>query len=211
MLQTRRSCRGYLPDEVPKALIESIVRAAQWAPSWSNVQPWQVDVVSGEVRDRLTANFADESIERGPDVAFPRGYTGIYRDRRRTSGWQLYDALGITRGDRAASAAEASRNFEFFGAPHAAIVSTERALGEYGILDCGLFIQAFLTAAEAAGLGTIAQASVASRSPTLHEQLSIPSSRAVLCAIAFGYPDPSHPSARVRTERAPLDEVVRFH
>ena len=33
-----------------------------------------------------------------PDVPFPPSYEGVYRHRRRVSGWQLYEALGVERG-----------------------------------------------------------------------------------------------------------------
>lgn len=209
-LAERRSCRAFLPGEVPRPVIEAVLRAAQHAPSWSNVQPWHVSIVSGAALAELIAGFADPDIDRGPDLEFPQRYDGVYRDRRRATGWQLYDALGIERGDRAASAAEAARNFEFFGAPHGAVVTTERSLGAYGVLDCGFFVQAFLTAAEAAGLGAIAQASIASRASFLHTRLSIPKSRVVVCGIAFGYSDLTHPSAGLRTQRAELDDVATF-
>jgi hypothetical protein len=42
-------------------------------------------------------------------------YTCVHLGRRCESGWQLYEAVGIARGDRAASAEQASKNFELFG------------------------------------------------------------------------------------------------
>ena len=50
----RRSLRRYLPDPVPRELIERLLRAAVWAPSAHNRQPWRFAVVSpGPVRARL--------------------------------------------------------------------------------------------------------------------------------------------------------------
>lgn len=53
-----------------------------------------------------------------PDVAWPSEYRGVYQARRRECGWGLYESLGIGKGDRAASAAQAAENFRMFGAPH---------------------------------------------------------------------------------------------
>jgi len=43
-------------------------------------------------------------------------------------------------GDREASKRQTLENFRMFGAPHVAIITTERKLGTYGVLDCGLQI-----------------------------------------------------------------------
>ena len=42
------------------------------------------------------------------DFPFPERYEGVYQDRRRECAWQLYDSVGIARGDRAASAEQAA-------------------------------------------------------------------------------------------------------
>lgn len=70
-----------------------------------------------------------------------------------------------------ARAAEMRRNFDFFGAPHALLLSVHEELGAYGLLDCGLFVESFLRAVQAAGLGAIAQGSIALFSGTLRTML----------------------------------------
>jgi hypothetical protein len=47
------------------------------------------------------------------DFPFPREYRGVYLDRRRESGFQLYNTLGIARGDKVAYAEQALQNFNF--------------------------------------------------------------------------------------------------
>lgn len=210
LLAARRSCRGFTADPVSRPVIEDILAAAQLTPSWCNVQPWQVVITSPPETARLSAALHESSDGIGSDFDFPPAYEGVYADRRRASGWQLYEALGVEKGDREASAREMQRNFDFFGAPHAAIVTTEAALGVYGAIDCGLYVQSFLLAAQAHGVATCPQAALAMRSPFLRDWFDLPDSRRVVCAIAFGYEDPEHPSV-IRTTRAPLDEVVTFH
>jgi nitroreductase len=65
-----------------------------------------------------------------------------------------------------------------------------------------------MMAAEAKGIATIAQASIAEMSDIVRETLDIPEDRDVLCAISFGYSDAAHAANQFRTERAPLDEVL---
>ena len=210
---TRSSCRAYLPDPVPHAVIETVLGIAARSPSWCNVQPWHLTVIGGEARrdlgERLLAAH-DNGGTRRPDVAFPGDYAGSYGERRRESGLALYQALGITRDDKARRAQEMRRNFDFFGAPHVLLISAPAELGAYGMLDCGLLVGAFLLAAEAAGLGAIAQASVALHAELLRDVLHLPPSRKILCAVAFGYPQRDHRVNGWRTSRAELSQVATF-
>lgn len=206
----RHSCRAFRPDPVPRAVIEQIVATARRVPSWCNAQPWQVTLTSGAETDRFRAAMLDEA-QNGtpaPDLPFPTGYSGVYRDRRRTCGWQLYDAVGVTKGDREGSARQMMENFALFGAPHCAIISSPAELGAYGAMDCGGFVAGFTLAAQAAGVATIPQAAVASYAPFLHRWFDIPDDRLILCAISFGYSDTEHPANAFRTERAGLDDIV---
>ena len=208
-LAERWSCRGYLPDPVPRATIEQVVEAAQRTPSWCNTQPWQVAIFSGDAIDDLRSAFASDQ-RLTPDIAFPPGYEGVHAERRREVGLQLYDAVGVERGDRQASALQMLRNFDFFDAPHVAIVSAPASLGPYGYVDCGLYVQSFLLAAQAHGVATIAQAAIAMKSELLHERLGWGEDRHVVCGISFGWPDPEHPSNAFRSNRAPVSDAVTF-
>ncbi|WP_213308467.1 nitroreductase [Paraburkholderia sacchari] len=212
LLQARHSCRAFLPDPVPASTIERVFELAQRAPSWCNAQPWKVIVTSGaatdEFREALAAHLAQSA--PAPDIAFPREYRGEYLQRRRECGFQLYESVGIARGDRAASERQALENFRFFGAPHVAIVTADAALGTYGAIDCGGFVTTFLLAAASLGVAGVAQAALAMYSPFLHAHFGIPEDRVVVCGIAFGYEDAAHPANQFRTARAPLSEVVEW-
>lgn len=210
LLASRFSCRGFTAEPVPESEIEAILASAARTPSWCNVQPWHVDIVSGDALVRLRRELiADASL--GSDYPFPPGYEGVHAQRRREVGWQLYQAVGVAKGDREGSAREMLRNFEFFGAPHVAVISAPAPLGVYAAIDCGLFVQSFLLAAQARGVATVAQAALAQKSQFLREWLGLPQDRLIVCGISFGHADPDHPANSFRTGRAPLHEVVRFH
>ena len=210
LMAARYSCRAFRPEPVPRAVIERIITTARRVPSWCNAQPWQLTVTSGPETDSLRAALRDQAMAGGhdPDLPFPASYPGVYRDRRRTCGWQLYEAVGVEKGDRAGSARQNMRNFDLFDAPHCAIVSSPAELGAYGALDCGGFVSAFCVAAQAAGVATIPQAAVASFAPFLHDHFAIPEDRLILCAVSFGYADDAAPANGFRTERAALEEFV---
>lgn len=210
VLDRRYSCRGFKSDPVQQDVIEAIVTTACKVPSWCNAQPWQVVVTQGAATDTFRESLKKtvQSTDPQPDFPWPEGYPGVYGERRRTCGFQLYEAVGIAKADRAGRAAQSFRNFELFDAPHVAIVHSEAELGPYGALDCGGFVSAFTLAASALGVSTIAQASVAAYPEFIRTHFGLDNTRAVLCAISFGYEDPDHPANAFRTERADLDEVL---
>lgn len=211
ILSARHSCRAFRPDPVPDETIARIVEAAGRVPSWCNAQPWQVSVTRGAATDRFRAALtqaATAGTPPAPDLDWPDGYSGVYAERRRTCGFQLYDAVGIDKSDRAARKAQMLRNFALFDAPHVAIVHSPAELGAYGAMDSGGFVTAFTLAATALGVGMIAQAAIASYAPLVHEHLGIGADRLVLCAISFGYADTDAPINAFRTERAQTATVI---
>jgi nitroreductase len=67
-----------------------------------------------------------------------------------------------------------------------------------------------MLAAQALGLGSIAQAALARRSDVVREHLKLADDRRVVCGISFGYPKPDHIINSYRTSRAPLSQAVTF-
>lgn len=54
----RRSHRLYKPEMPPREVLERIINAALWAPSGTNAQPWQIDVLAGRYRDEFVERAA---------------------------------------------------------------------------------------------------------------------------------------------------------
>ncbi|MBB5048202.1 nitroreductase [Rhodopseudomonas rhenobacensis] len=213
LLAQRYSCRAYKTDQVPRQIIERILGAAQRTASWCNSQPWQVVITSGEETEKFRDALypvAASGAAPGGDFEFPREYRGVYLQRRRESGFQLYDTLGIVKGDKAAYAKQMLENFKFFGAPHVAIISTDEALGVYGAVDCGGYVANFMLAAQALGIASVPQAALAMHSAVVRRHFGLGDDRRVVCGISFGYPDRDHKINSYRTSRASLGEVVTF-
>ncbi len=210
LMRERFSCRAFLPDPIETETVDSIVATAQQAPSWCNAQPWQLIVTRGAETDRFRdALYAVASTSPpAPDLPWPQGYPGIYGDRRRACGFQLYDAVGIEKGDRTASGAQMMENYRLFGAPHVAIVTSARVLGSYGAMDTGGFVTAFCLAAVAHDVATIPQAAIAAQAPFVRAHFDIPDDQMILCAISFGRADPDHPANSFRTDRASPSQVI---
>ncbi|MEX0369812.1 MAG: nitroreductase [Tateyamaria sp.] len=212
LMSARFSCRAFLSTPVPRDDVERIVAAAQKVPSWCNAQPWQLVITSGAETNRFREALfaAAAATPPAPDMQWPEGYPGVYGDRRRACGFQLYDAVGIEKGDRAASAKQMMENYALFGAPHVAIVTSPKVLGPYGAMDTGGFVTAFCLAAQALGVATIPQAAIAAQAPFVRTHFDIADDRQILCAISFGYADPDHPANGFRTDRASIADVVEW-
>jgi nitroreductase len=213
LLRERYSCRAFKPEAVPRATIERILTTAQRTASWCNSQPWQVVIASGEARERFRKEIyaaVSPGAAQDGDFSFPREYRGVYLERRRESGFQLYNTLGIARGDKAAYAKQALENYNFFGAPHVAIIHTDEALGIYGAIDCGAYVGNFMLAAQALGLGTIAQAALARQSGLIRRHFGLGDDRRVVCGISFGFPDRDHKINSYRTSRAGVSDAATF-
>ncbi len=213
LLHERYSVRAFLPQPVPREIIARVLGAAQRTASWCNSQPWQVLIVSGEAKERFRKSIYAEAASGagdGHDFTPPREYLGVYLERRRESGFQLYNSLGIPRGDKLAYAMQALENYNFFGAPHVAIIHTTEALGVYGAIDCGAYVSNFMLAAQALGVGTIAQAALARHSRLVRHHFNIGDDRRVVCGISFGFADHAHKANSYRTSRAGIADAVTF-
>jgi nitroreductase len=213
LMGERFSCRGFLPQPVPRATIERILTAAQKTASWCNSQPWRLEISSGAATQRFREIMyaaASSGKPNAGDFPFPREYRGVYLERRRESGFQLYNSLGIPRGDKAGYTKQALENFNFFGAPHVAIVHTDEALGVYGAIDCGGYVTSFMLAAQALGVATIPQAALAFHSDVVRAHFGLADDRRVVCGISFGFPDRAHKANSYRTSRAAVADTVRF-
>ncbi len=211
LLHQRWSCRAYRPDPVPQEVIERIIRAAGRVPSWCNAQPWNLVVTSGAETDHFRKVLIEASNGTpSPDIDWPASYSGEYQARRREVGWQLYDAVGVKKGDREGASCQSAQNFHLFGAPHVAIVHAPRELGSYGAIDCGGFVTAFTLAATALGVASVPQAAVAAYAPMIRDHFGLEDDRIIVCAISFGYADMDHPANSFRTGRAKLSEITDF-
>ncbi|TWG91690.1 nitroreductase [Nocardioides sp. J9] len=210
VLERRYSCRAFTDEPVDGATLRRLFTLAQRTPSWCNSQAWQVHLVSGDD----VAPFSERLVARvmaggpTPDVTNPEKYEGVYADRRRTCGHALYEAVGIARDDQEGRLRQMLENFRFFGAPHVAIITSPKALGPYGVMDCGGYVANLLNLADSLGLGAIAQGAIGMYADAVREHLDVPADRDVVCAVAIGHPDPDHPVNSFRTEREDVANAV---
>lgn len=213
-LRTRRSVRAFLPTPVPREIIVRILELAARAPSGSNIQPWQVLVLTGEPLRALGAelNARVLSGDTGEEEYryYPKAWREPYIGRRRKVGWDLYGALGIARGENEKMSRQHARNFQFFDAPVGLFFTIDRDMELGSWLDYGMFLENIMIAARGFGLDTCPQAAFNAYGAVIAERIAIPQTRMLVCGMALGHADPAAPENHFTTEREPVEGFTRF-
>lgn len=215
VLAERRSCRAFDRSRpVEPALIERILELAARAPSGSNIQPWRVEVVMGAARDRLVAAML-AAFERGEAANewpyYPTQWTEPYLGRRRALGKALYALAGVAKGDEAAMKRQMARNFAFFDAPVALILTIDKTMAVGSWLDLGGFMMSLMVAAAGFGLESCPMQAVAQFAPVIRAQLGVAEDRHVACAVVLGHAVANAAVNRLETAREPVAGFARFH
>jgi nitroreductase len=212
-IDSRMSCRAFLPTPIPKAAIVSILEAAKRAPSGGNLQPWLVHVLTGAplaeflatIRAKLPTQPAGEGAEYH---VYPPNLHEPYRSRRFKCGEDMYGTINIARENKLARLQQFARNYELFGAPVALFFSIDRRMGQDQWADVGMFMQNIMLLAREHGLHTCPQEAWAVWHKTVGEFLALAPEHMLFCGMALGYRDESAPINSLRTDRAALEEFA---
>ena len=208
-IQERRSTRAYLDRPVDKETLEKLISFASQAPSAINIQPWELVVVSGEERKRLSRvlvkRMRERNISCGPGVKRPlpehfvERQRGLFEDMlpNLPQGTSFQDFIN-----------EGSCNF--YGAPTAIIIVIDKVFSSARLTDMGIILGYLVLAAHAMGLATCPIGLITAFDEDIREELTLSEDKEVVIGIAVGYRDPSFGVNKVRTERAPLDEWVKW-
>ena len=215
-ISSRSSIRAFLDKPVDPDLIKKIIIESSRAPSGGNLQPWYVDIVTGDshrkLLDLMDNKIADNPSGETRDYDFyPSDLPDKYTMRRRATGAGLYDAMGIAYDDKQARWDAMKLNWEFFGAPVGLFFSIDKFMGKNQWCHLGMMMQNISLLAIENGLATCMQEAWAVYSETMHEFLNLPEERIFYCGMALGYEDKSSPINQFKTARAIFDEFVKTH
>ena len=106
IIQGRRSIRRYQEKEIPDVILNKLLEAARWAPSWANTQCWEIVVVRDRsIKEKIqetvsSRNPSSLAIVNAPVLLVICGQlkkSGYYNDQYPTkfgSEWFMYD-LGL--------------------------------------------------------------------------------------------------------------------
>lgn len=214
LVNDRQSVRAFLPTPVPEPLLQEILIRARRAPSGANLQPGSFLSIRGAARERLSRALVQawrDGAHEGEDYGyFPQPMPMTLRRRQMASAQALYGALGIAREDKPGRERQFERNFQFFDAPVALVITIHRDFGSGGYLDLGMAIYGLMLAAQARGLATCAIGALASYPGLVRSCLALDEQSAVVCGLALGWADEAAPVNQTRTTRCGLDDYYRI-
>ena len=209
----RRSVRAFLPQPVTPQTLHELMELARLAPSGANLQPGSFVQVQGAVRESLShalvQAWTNGQAEAEDYDYFPKPMPMTLRRRQVAAAQALYGALGVARDDRAGRDAQFERNFRFFDAPVALVVTLEHGFGSGGYMDLGMTLYGLMLAAQAKGLATCAIGAMASYPSLIRQHLGLDEGSVIVCGMALGYADPAAPVNQTRTERSSLDTYFK--
>jgi nitroreductase len=208
-MEERRSTRAFLDRPVEREKLKRLLQLATQAPSAINLQPWEITVVSGEERERLSRllvkRMRERNISCAPGAKDP--LPEVFLERQRG----LLDVL--LPNLPAQSSFEDFINegsCNFYGAPSAIIIAIDEVFSSVRLTDIGILLGYLVLAAHAMGLGTCPIGLITAFEDDIREVLSIPDQKHVVIGVGVGYPDPDAPINRSRSERVPLGKVVKW-
>ena len=213
-LADRHSVRGFKSDPISTDIIKEVLSIANRSPSFTNSQPWEVAVVTGQTLQALGKTLfelASTNAPTHPDLPAPASWPPAIAERTKTHNIKRFERLGVGRDDTERRNQLRLENFKFFGAPCAMFVLMDEGCGPWSVMDIGGFTQSISLAAQAFGLGTCMQASLAYYPDAVRTALNIPASKKLLVGISLGVPDRDAPLNAYKSGRMALDEFVQWH
>jgi len=212
-VQTRSSVRAFKTTPVPQTVLEEIFTMARQAPSNCNVQPCRVYIVSGARKDHLKdelVSAVSSGAAANPDFEWDLKYQADHRERQFGSANALYGALGIERTDKQRRQIAMLRNWKFFDAPHAAFFTMAKYLRLKGAVDLGIYAQTLALLMAERGISSCMQGALGLFPDPARRMFGLPDEVGILFGMSFGYADVDAPANKVRTDRVPMNTMVRF-
>lgn len=161
-LLEHRSVRAFRPDPLPPGTLETLVAAAQSAPSSSNLQVWSLVAVQDPARKARLAEYCGNQAHVAACPLF------------------LAWLADLSRLERVARRLDQ---------PSAALDTLE--MGLVGVIDAALAAQNAVVAAESLGLGTVYIGGLRNRVPEVARELELPAHVFPVFGLCVGYPDPA--------------------
>ncbi len=214
-VMSRRTVRAFLAKPVPKHILLEIFKTAARAPSGGNLQPWNVHVLTGKPLDDFRSDVMEKikhgETEQETFPSYPASLWEPYRSRRYKLGEDMYRLLGIKKHDKQARFAQIAKNFTFFGAPVGILITIDKRMNAPQFMDIGIYLQTIMLLAREHGLHTAPQGTWRAFPDTIKKHLNHSDEQQIIVGMAMGYADADAPVNQLYSERAELDELVKFY
>ena len=212
---SRRSIRQFLDKPVDKAVLERVLETAQRSPSGGNTQPWNAVIVGGDELTRITAAIKAKAAtapmgENMEYAIYPKDLDGRYEEQRRSVGREMFNSIGLERGDSAGRIAQMARNWDSFDAPVQLFTYTRKYMGPPQWSDMGMWLQTVMLLLREAGLDSCSQEIWAMYGSYMRELLGIDDDHIFFCGMAIGYRDADAPINNFDVSRIPIGDAIEF-
>lgn len=211
-VKNRSSKRLFSDIPLGNKEIIKLLECASFAPSWCNVQPWKCYVAKGSLIDVLKNEFfeAFKNQQRTLELPYNPKYTQNQLEKKQKADAKLLTALNIPSDDLCARMELIKRNWIFFNAPQVLFLTIPQNLLPYGLIDLGCFLQNFLLAIEAAGLGACPQVALAEFPKVVRKYFPLDDTEVLICGVSFGNIKKNESINQVRTDRQDLIDFINI-
>ena len=206
-LNARHSTRAFLSTPVEKEKLIEIANAAARTPSWTDIQPWNAFIATGETLDKIRKAYKEnysQNAKSVPETPRPTQWSETATKRQK----EFFASIKTDCGD-AASQFNAL-NEALFNAPAVMFLGADKVGTEWLLYDIGAYSQSVMLAAIERGLSTIPAVTLVQFPEVIRKEMEIPDDVNLVIGIAIGYADKEHGINKFITKRAPLDETVHF-
>lgn len=210
VIRNRRSVRAFRDEPVSRELLQAVLMDASNAPSAINMQPWEVHMVLGEERKRLSRvlleSYRERNLTCGPGTT--RKLPERFIDRAKECALTMTPLIESMGGNFKNYINEGSLNF--YGAPAAALLFLDEVFPQERMADVGSFLAYLVLAAAGHGLSSCPIGLVKSYEDEVREHLNISESKNLVVSVAIGKPNVNAAINQFRSARADLKEMVRW-
>jgi nitroreductase len=212
-IEGRKSIRAYKNLPVSREILDKIIETSLHSPSATNLQPWNLYVVGGDVLENIREENIDRFLSGGKPTFEEPELDATYRLRRSELARDLFALLGIQREDKDKRRAWATRGHGYFDAPSVIIITLDNSVlsGTWSLLAIGSFIQSFCLSALEYGLGTCISEQGVAYHDILRKHIDIPETQRIVISVTLGYPDFSAPENQLVSTRISVDDAVHWY
>ena len=209
-IRTRRSVRAFRDELISRNVLNAVLSDAANAPSAINMQPWELHMVIGEERKRLSRllirSFRERKLTCGPGAAHT--LPDRFMQRARECAELMTPLIERMGADFMTYINEGSLNF--YGAPAVALLFLDESFPPERMTDIGSFLAYLVLAATGHGLDSCPIGLVKSYEDEVKEHLNIPESKNLVVTVALGQAELGAAVNEFRSSRADLREFVRW-
>lgn len=207
VLAKRRSTRVFTDRPILEKDLRELVWAASQAPSWTNSQPWRVQIATGATLAQIKQAHLN-SYRNGihGKLDYPYATRGSWDQLSKQNSAQWGQALMTFLGDDAQQMSEA--NVALFNAQAIVYLTLPKTASLWSVYDLGAFGQTLMLAATNKQIDSIVAYELVKYADDLKEILDIPNDMTLAMGIALGYRDKNYRINDFQATRTKLDNFL---